>query len=166
MLTRSKPMNRGSGFKRPTLERVRSAVVPIPADVAARIAYRAAELNPAPKADVVRHEGYRRLVAAMACRRCRIFGHGQAAHPNADKGMAMKADDRLCFSLCADRPGVRGCHSLFDQGAVYAKDARRDLEVRWGLETRRHLQAAGIWPADLPAWPADQMEKTDDDNAR
>lgn len=109
-----------------------------------------AETTSAPKEEPIRHEGYRRLVAALPCISCRIVGYSQAAHPNTGKGMAAKTDDRLCFPLCADRPGVRGCHSLFDQGALFSKAARRAIEPAWTNDTQRRIQAAGNWPADLP----------------
>ena len=102
------------------------------------------------KSDVCRHEGYRRLVAALPCKNCGIWGYSQAAHPNTGKGAGMKTDDRLCFALCADRPGVRGCHSAFDQGAQFSKEGRRLIEQAWGADTRRQITTAGEWPADLP----------------
>jgi hypothetical protein len=65
--------------------------------------------------------------------------HSQAAHANGleyGKGMGMKASDDALFPLCADRPGVRGCHSLFDQGAMFTKDERREVTARWISWTR------------------------------
>lgn len=82
----------------------------------------------------VRSEKYRRAVAELACVACGIDGYSQAAHSNQlanGKGMGRKADDRAIFPLCACRPGVRGCHSLFDQGALYSKAERPDVEARW-----------------------------------
>ena len=110
-----------------------------------------------PKDEPVRHEGYRRLVAAMPCKHCGIHGYSQAAHPNTGKGAGKKLiDDRLCFALCTVHPVaggyVTGCHERFDQGALYAKAARREIEPAWGADTRAAIVAAGLWPADLPAW--------------
>lgn len=102
----------------------------------------------APKTEIVRHEGYRRLVAQMPCIACGC-GPCQAAHPNTDKGMAMKTDDRLCFPLCGPQPGRPGCHALFDQGAMFSKAARREIEPAWGADTRRRITANGQWPANL-----------------
>lgn len=112
-----------------------------------------ADASPAiAKMDVCRHEGYRRLVAAMPCIACGC-GPCQAAHPNTDKGMGMKTDDRLCFPLCGPQPGRPGCHALFDQGAMFTKAARRPIEPAWGADTRRRITANGLWPANLEPLP-------------
>lgn len=97
----------------------------------------------APKVVPVRDEAYRRLVATLPCIRCGIQDHSQAAHPNMGKGTGTKVDDRDCFPLCADRPGVRGCHPAFDQGALYAKEERRRLELEWAAKTRERLRMEG-----------------------
>ncbi|MCL1961517.1 MAG: hypothetical protein FWG56_07055 [Desulfovibrionaceae bacterium] len=68
------------------------------------------------------------------------MGYSQAAHPNTGKGMGTKTDDRLCFPLCADRPGVSGCHSRFDQGAMFTKAARRVMERVWAEKTRARIE--------------------------
>lgn len=104
------------------------------------------------KEEAVRSETYRRLVAAMPCKMCGIWGFSQAAHPNTGKGAGLKTDDRLCFPLCGPRPDAAGCHALFDQGALYPKEVRRALEPAWGADTRRFILAAGTWPARLPRW--------------
>jgi len=93
-----------------------------------------------PKTRPVRDEAYRRAVAALPCARCGIHGYSQAAHPNTGKGMGTKTDDRLCFPLCADRPGERGCHSLFDQGAIFDKASRRIMEQQWIERTRARIE--------------------------
>jgi hypothetical protein len=105
---------------------------------------------PIAKQDAMRHEGYRRLVAAMPCKICGIQQHSQAAHPNAGKARGMKADDRACFALCADRPGVKGCHPKFDQYEIAGRHAQALMELAWGADTRRQIAAQGLWPADLP----------------
>lgn len=138
---------RRTGFKRERPPRA-----PVPAYTLARTS-RTAEVT-APAAPIlkqrpVRSERYRRLVAAMPCIHCGIDGHSQAAHPNTGKGAGMKTDDRLCFPMCADRPGVRGCHSLFDQGALFTREERRQVEPQWSARTAAAIQAAGLWPAEL-----------------
>ena len=112
-----------------------------------------ASTTPRPKDQPARHEGYRRLVAAMPCALCGMTGRSQAAHPNTGKGAGIKADDRLCFPLCADGPGRRGCHSLFDQGGLYAKGRRHEMEAIWTAKTAAAITAAGQWPADLEPLP-------------
>lgn len=103
-----------------------------------------------PKAEPLRSEPYRRLVAMFPCKFCGIAGYSQAAHPNTGKGAGTKTDDRLCFPLCCDRPGQRGCHSLFDQGALLGKEARRAIEPAWAADTQRQIQMQGLWPKKLP----------------
>lgn len=102
------------------------------------------------KEGAVECEAYRRLVAAYPCKACGIAGISQAAHPNTGKGGGIKTDDRLCFPLCCDQPGRRGCHPKFDQGALYDKATRRALEPVWGADTRRQIIADGAWPRHLP----------------
>ncbi len=100
----------------------------------------------------VRHEGYRRLVAALPCIICGIEGYSQAAHGSQGKGMGLKASDMELFPACAPRPGVVGCHAALDQGAMYTKEQRRRLELRWAAETRATIINLGLWPANLPLW--------------
>lgn len=98
----------------------------------------------------VEHKGYRRLVAALPCKACGIAGLSQAAHPNTGKGAGIKTDDRECFPLCADSPGRLGCHPKFDQGAMFTKAVRREIEQVWAADTRQKIEAAGRWPIGLP----------------
>ena len=143
---------RRSGFKRPQIERAPYNPQPLPEHLRrpAVMARADAPASPVEKTQPVRHEGYRRLVASLPCKACGIVGYSQAAHPNTGKGAGSKTDDRLCFALCADRPGVRGCHSQFDQGALFSKAARRAIEQAWGADTRRQIDAMGQWPTTLP----------------
>lgn len=104
----------------------------------------------APKEAPIRSKAYLRLVAQLPCKHCGIWGFSQAAHANSGKGMAMKACDLQTFPLCADRPGQRGCHSQFDQGALFGKEARRLIEQAWVADTQRRIHAMGIWPSKYP----------------
>jgi hypothetical protein len=101
----------------------------------------------------LRSEPYRRAVASLPCKVCGIEGHSQAAHPNTGKGAGIKTTDFDCFPLCADRPGVRGCHAQFDQGAMFDKATRRALEAEWSVDTRCALHNMGLWPATLSQLP-------------
>lgn len=96
-----------------------------------------------PKAKAVRSEKYRRLVALMPCFSCGIEGYSQAAHPNNGKGAGMKTSDLDCFPLCSDRPGVRGCHSLHDQGGLISKLNRRNLEAFYTQSARERAKRMG-----------------------
>ena len=142
-----------SGFKRKPYVRP-----PLPASVLVRAVSPTvfADIVTSPKEVPVRHEGYRRLVAAMPCKICGIAGYSQCAHANVGKGMGIKASDLESFPACADRPGVRGCHSLLDQGALFAKHARQALEPAWAADTRRQIIAAGQWPKNLPLYEPTQ----------
>lgn len=105
---------------------------------------------PAPKDTPIRSKAYLRLVAQLPCKACGTWGHSQAAHSNTGKGVATKACDLQTFPLCADRPGQRGCHSLFDQGALFGKEARRLIEQAWVADTQRRIHALGVWPEKYP----------------
>ena len=102
------------------------------------------------KAAPVRSEAYRRAVATLPCAICGVAGHSQAAHGSDGKGMGLKACDLTCFPACAPRVGAVGCHAGLDQGALFTKAARRELEPVWAADTRRRVKAMGLWPARLP----------------
>lgn len=106
---------------------------------------------PVTKDAPVRSEAYRRAVASLPCVICGTPGHSQAAHANTGKGMGLKACDLTCFPACGPRPGIQGCHAALDQGALFPKAVRRELEPVWAADTRRKIQAMGLWPKGLPA---------------
>lgn len=96
-----------------------------------------------------RHEGYRRLVAAMPCCRCG-WPQSQAAHADFGKGLGIKSDDRTCMPLCATAPGRAGCHDIVGASGTMPREERRAFEVVKAAETRESIRRAGQWPADLP----------------
>lgn len=106
------------------------------------------------KVEPIRSKAYLRLVAQLPCKHCGICGYSQAAHANTGKGMGIKACDLHTFPLCADRPGQRGCHTLFDQGALFNKEARRLIEPAWVADTQRQIHAMGDWPKKF-SFPGD-----------
>ncbi len=116
----------------------------------AAMAHVAAPAAPVHKERPIRSEAYRRAVASLPCVICGVPGHSQAAHANTGKGAGIKTSDLTCFPACADRPGVRGCHSRLDQGALYPKHIRQQLEPAWAADTQRRLVAMGLWPKNLP----------------
>jgi hypothetical protein len=168
-MKRHKPMKPGRGFRRqgppprPCKQvspdwapRPREWALPrLNVDMSTRL------VTPVPKTEPVEHEGYRRLVASLRCIRCMRVGRSQAAHPNTGKGAGIKTDDRECFPLCADGPGYVGCHSLFDQGALYPKEQRRLLEPVWGHLTRQTVTLHLGWPKNLEPWPGDEFLRVD-----
>lgn len=101
------------------------------------------------KAAPVRSEALRRAVASLPCAICGIYGYSQAAHANTGKGMGMKACDLTCFPACGTRPGEVGCHAKLDQGALFTKAVRRELEPAWAADTQRRLLALGLIPPSL-----------------
>lgn len=102
-----------------------------PAPALTRGSYASATLVAAPKAPApVRDSAYRRLVASLPCFECCIVGFSQCAHPNTGKAKGKKQSDDLCFPLCCDRPGVKGCHSKFDQYELVPRGAMFEYETR------------------------------------
>lgn len=117
---------RRSGFSRPQIERKRS--IPTPGTGRGVMAQSGEEVRAVPKHERVIDEGYRRWVAMFPCLRCGLEGSSQAAHPNFGRGKGQKADDTDCFPLCADRPGVLGCHTKHDQLIGLKLTERRQRE--------------------------------------
>ena len=107
------------------------------------------------KAAPVRSEALRRAVASLPCINCGVPGHSQCAHANTGKGASIKACDLQSFPLCTVHPGpdgtlVQGCHERFDQGALFSKLVRRELEPAWIADTQRKIYSMGLWPQKLP----------------
>lgn len=117
------------------------------AAVMAAVAHPAA---PERKKRPIRSEAYRRAVASLPCVICGIAGYSQAAHAGTGKGAGIKTSDLTCFPACACRPGVRGCHSKLDQGALFTRAVRQQLEMAWAADTQRRIHAMGLWPAQIP----------------
>ena len=109
------------------------------------------------KAAPVRSEAYRRAVASLPCARCGITGYSQHAHENEGKGKAMKVDDRRAMPLCCARPGIDGCHTRFDQYRLVpgGREAHVALGRELAAQTRRTLNALGLWPAGIPQYHDD-----------
>jgi hypothetical protein len=99
-----------------------------------------------PKTAARRSEKYRRWVASLPCAHCGLVGYSQAAHADAGKGMALKADDGTCFPLCAPSLGVSGCHALYGASGKLGKTVRRHLEAQHGWATRLLAKDTGNWP--------------------
>ena len=161
MLNRSTTLKR-TGFKSraPTSissdpDRVRSMPTVAPGAFRAPLPVASAPAAQVHKAAPVRSEAYRRAVASLPCINCGVPGHSQCAHSNSGKGAGIKASDLDSFPLCTVHPGadgrlVQGCHENFDQGALFTKAVRRELEPAWAADTRRRIRAMGLWPKGLP----------------
>ena len=161
MLIRSTTLKR-TGFKSraPTSissdpDRVRATPTVTPGAFRVPVPLASAPAARVEKSAPVRSEAYRRAVASLPCINCGVPGHSQCAHGNSGKGAGIKASDLDSFPLCtvhasADGRLVQGCHENFDQGALFTKAARRELEPVWAADTRRRVKAMGLWPARLP----------------
>lgn len=154
-IKRRTPMKPGKGFARPQIERKPQPLYKLARPCSAAVVSSMAV--PVPKQDVVRSESYRRLVASLPCIACGIEGFSQHAHGNQGKGMAWKVCDLFSFPLCCDQPDRQGCHPKLDQGALFPKAIRRDVEQEWSRRTVRFLIGAGKWPQGLrvPDWAQD-----------
>lgn len=143
-----------SGFKRKTIERVRTVHQPIPPEHRRQATMAPATTTPVvvEKEPPARSEAYRRLVAALPCAYCGKVGRSQHAHENEGKAKGMKLDDRRAMPLCADEPGALGCHTLFDQYRLVpgGRAAHVALGRKWAAQTRQQILAAGQWPKALP----------------
>lgn len=95
------------------------------------------------KVPTFRSESLKQAVATLPCALCARFGPSQAAHCNyaegdAGKCMGKKVSDAYLFSQCPE------CHRAIDQGGVYTKEERRNLEEKLNLRTLRTLVELGI----------------------
>ena len=97
-----------------------------------------------PKKLTYRSEPLRRAVAQLPCMKCGISGYTQAAHMNLGKGGGIKASDAAIAALCCDRPGVRGCHAMLDQGGKLLKLERRAFEIEMVALTYIALLERGL----------------------
>ena len=140
-------------------DRLRTMPTVTPGAFRAPLPVAIAPVAPITKDNPVRSEAYRRAVASLPCAICGVYGYSQAAHANTGKGMGMKACDMTCFPACGPRPGFQGCHAALDQGALFLKAVRRELEPVWAADTRRKVQALGLWPKSLPPWPCDKSDR-------
>ena len=136
-------------------DRVRSVPAVTPGAFRAPQPVATTPAEPVTKDAPVRSEAYRRAVASLPCINCKVPGYSQCAHSNSGKGAGIKASDLDSFPLCTVHPGadgglVQGCHERFDQGALFSKAVRRELEPVWAVDTRRKLLAMGLWPKALP----------------
>lgn len=137
-----------TGFARPAYEPPPRAPVR-PATRRAVMANYSKAVEPVAKQEYVRSLAYRMLVAQLPCKRCKIETHSQAAHVPAS-GKGIKESDLDLFPLCCDRPGLTGCHPLFDGYKLWNKTDTRAQGRLWAIETQREIYASGKWPKAVP----------------
>jgi hypothetical protein len=104
----------------------------------------AARLIGVPKLLTFRSEELRRAVTTLPCMNCGVERYTQAAHGNTNKGGGLKASDAAIAALCCDRPGVRGCHAMMDQGGLMTKAERRAFEIEMIAKTYIALIERGL----------------------
>lgn len=95
--------------------------------------------EPIVKAEPVRSEAYRRLVAGLPCWRCGVHGYSQAAHSDEGKGLALKACDLTCWPGCGPHDGLVGCHYFVGSTGSISRDDRRALEKQAAADTQATL---------------------------
>lgn len=127
-----------SGFRRPVLERKRSALIPM-RERRGVLGPVGDEVRAQPKDEPVRSEVYLRAVASLPCWLCGIVGHSQAAHADEGKGMGIKSSDTTAAPLCGPHDGLPGCHYLVGTSGTYTREERRALERQAGQDTRASL---------------------------
>lgn len=152
-----------SGFapKVPRREATQSTYTPRPRAAAVAVHDgKARMVVQVPKENALQHKGYMDTVRRMACAHCGRAAPSQFCHADEGKGLAIKSDCRLGWPGCADGPGRIGCHTLIGSTGAMKREHKRTLEANHGRATRAAVRAAGLWPADLPAWPEDETEST------
>lgn len=88
---------------------------------------------------------YHKWVANQPCMNCHIEGYSQASHyqglhgDRLGRGAGKKAHDMAVTSLCCDRPGFRGCHSLFDNHELAPSMTTEDRFINKVGESEMHL---------------------------
>lgn len=154
MLTRT-PMNRGSGFKRPTLERQRTVHKPIPEHLRrnASISLCGGQMPSIPKTEPIQHAGYMNAVRSLPCARCGAAPRSQFCHSDEGKGAGIKSDCRLGW------PGCARCHHEVGTQRIYPKEQRRVLEAEMARQTRAQIESMGLWPKNLPRWENTGVER-------
>jgi hypothetical protein len=114
----------------PAHDRERHPVALKPLDRPVVYAKCGGEVVSVPKSEPLRDKSYRRWVASLPCYECRIQGYSQCAHGNTGKAKGRKNSDEGCFPMCADRPGIVGCHTRFDRYQLVSRADMPDYERR------------------------------------
>lgn len=71
-----------------------------------------------PKSETLRiygDEDRRAWIKSLPCAGCGVVGFSENAHVCGNAGAGRKANADTIAPLCRDRPGVTGCHTLYDQ---------------------------------------------------
>lgn len=102
---------------------------------------------------------YHRWVAKEPCMHCDIDGWSQCSHYEGlhgdlfGRGGSKKAHFMCVTSLCTDRPGMVGCHTLFDGNklsAIFSSDQfsrkidKSEMHLCWIMQTIINAVTAGV----------------------
>lgn len=98
------------------------------------------------EAVIPEHGTYMALVRMLPCARCNKHSPSQFCHADMGKGIGIKTDCRRGFPDCPE------CHELLGSSGKIPRAERRELEARYGRETRAKINTMGIWPKRLPQW--------------
>ena len=142
------PMSRGSGFKRPVLERVRTVHKPVPQEQRrkASISPCVEQAQPVEKFAYVRSRPLLNAIKTLDCQHCGARGPSDPAHSNQGahgKGKGVKASDVYAAALC------RADHDAIDQGSKLSHEERVTLWTNAWRKTVRELVKRGLWPANV-----------------
>lgn len=144
------PMSRGSGFRRPTIERKPVVYTPLPEHQRrgsmAMVGGKPAEGQP--KRVYVRSKALLEACRLIPCQHSGVSdGTVCAAHSNSmahGKSRGVKADDNRVAALSY------AVHSMIDQGSRLTKAEREELWWQAHVKTVRELLKRGLWPQDCP----------------
>lgn len=137
-----------TGFRRPTLERVRTVHKQIPEHLRRGSVYARANAPAAPveKENLLQHAGYMNAVRSLPCAHCGKGPRSVFCHSDEGKGAGIKSDCRNGW------PGCHECHDAIGTRRIYDKAMRRALEAAMAKSTRKQIQSLGLWPKTLPLW--------------
>jgi len=104
-------------------------------------------VEPVEKEGVIAEHGvYMQLVRMLPCAHCNRHGPSQFCHADMGKGIGIKTDCRRGF------PGCPECHALLGSSGKIPRAERRELERRYGEQTRAKMLELKLWPRTLPLW--------------
>ncbi len=138
-----------SGFKRPTLQRVRTVHTPVPEHLR-RGSMAPVTGNPVStieKFTYVRSRPLLNAIKALPCQHCGAAAPSDPAHSNMaqhGKARGKKSSDLFVAALC------RADHHELDQGSRLSRDERQAMWTNAWRKTVRELVKRGTWPLHLP----------------
>ena len=146
-------MKPGKGFKRQAPagydrdpDRVRHTPTARPGDFRQAEPVSSAPAAAVEKEGAIQSEAYHAIVRMLPCAHCGKHGPSQFCHRDMGKGQGLKTDSREGF------PGCPECHTLLGSSGRIPREERRELERRYGRETRDKVRAMNLWPRRLPEW--------------